>query len=102
MKEKIENNSNKAIEELKEFINNNEVQNISVFTAKKILSELETYKKIVPFMADFINMYTLSGEENQYCHRVVDCQEIGGSRSCIECIIDWARKEVENENKNKK
>jgi predicted RND superfamily exporter protein len=41
MKEKIENNSNKAIEELKEFINNNEVQNISIFTAKKILNLIE-------------------------------------------------------------
>ena len=51
-------------------------------------------------MADVINMYTLSGEENQYCHRVIDCQEIGGGRSCIECIIDWARKEVENEQNN--
>ena len=57
-------------------------------------NKLETYKKMVELMADFINMYTLSGEENQYCHRVIDCQEIGGSRSCIECIIDWARNEV--------
>lgn len=62
-----------------------------------VLSELEIYKKIVPFMADFINMYTLSGEENQYCHRVIDCQEIGSGRSCIECIIDWARKEAEKD-----
>lgn len=56
--------------------------------------ELEIWKKIAEFMADFINMYTLSGEENQYCHRVIDCQEIGSSRSCIECIIDWAKREV--------
>lgn len=68
---------------------------LETYERQKFIDELDTWKKIAEFMADFINMYTLSGEENQYCHRVIDCQEIGGSRSCIECIIDWARKEVE-------
>lgn len=70
---------------------------LETYERQKFIDELEIYKKIVPFMADFINMYTLSGEENQYCHRVIDCQEIGGGRSCVECIIDWVKKEVEKD-----
>lgn len=65
-----------------------------------LILELETYKKIAELMADFINMYTLSGEEHHYCHKTMSCEVVGGSRSCIDCIIDWARKEVEgNEEK---
>ena len=78
MKEKIENNSNKAIEELKEFINNNEVQNISVFTAKKILLELETYKKIAEMFGK--SLISISGE-----------------KTSLEELIDWARKEVDKQ-----
>lgn len=61
--------------------------------------ELGTYKKIAELMADFINMYTLSGEEHHYCHKTMSCEVVGGSRSCIDCIIDWARKEVEKDGK---
>ena len=89
----MKNNIDEDIKYLKNYKYDNEVRQ----AIDNVLSELEIYKKIVPFMADFINMYTLSGEENQYCHRVIDCQEIGGGRSCIECIIDWARKEVEKD-----
>lgn len=139
MKEKIENNSNKAIEELKEFINNDEVQNISVFTAKKILSELKKqtniarkehnehmekkrqletqinnthilqsqldvanaekieWKKIAEKLADelrlTININKVCGTldvEKKRCHKE--------NISCKQCAIDWARKEVENQN----
>ena len=95
---------NVALSELENLKWKNEIYVKSIKSHKSAIEkqekELETYKKIAEFMADFINMYTLSGEENQYCHRVIDCQVIGGSRSCIECIIDWARKEVENESNN--
>ena len=95
----------KAIENvLKELKNKNEEIEISdqlierqYLEIDNLKSELETYKKIAELMADFINMYTLSGEEHHYCHKTMSCAVVGGSRSCIDCIIDWARKEVENE-----
>lgn len=70
---------------------------IEIKAIENLLSRLKTAEKEIEFMADFINMYTLSGEENQYCHKVINCQVVGGSKTCIECIKEWARKKVENE-----
>ena len=53
--------------------------------------------KQIDLMADFINMYTLSGEENQYCHKVINCEVVGGNKSCIDCIKEHFRKEVKND-----
>ena len=62
--------------------------------------ELETYKKIAEKLAELL----YRGDETDYI-----CDLILGEHcvkyetgECTECIIDWARKEVESENKNKK
>ena len=59
----------------------------------KLRKDLETYKKIAEFLAEEL------GKEYSSCEPcnmemiacIYDCKNI----NCKECIIDWARKEVE-------
>ena len=72
--------------------------------AKK--SELETWKKIAEKLAEQlteISNYEYDGEGKYYCEAIYGhCKETGESfilgEKCKKCLIDWARKEVENEN----
>lgn len=54
--------------------------------------ELETYKKIAEKLAFKVSELDISGS----CHLLLpkdwDCKKY---KNCEECIIDWARKEVE-------
>ena len=94
----------KAIEELKEFIKDNEVQNISIFTAKKVLKlienkdkELETYKKIAEILAQKLVDLEWRIDICDYVS-VEICESYGSDISnCKQCIIDWARNEVEKD-----
>ena len=63
-------------------------------TKQKTKSELETYKKIAEKLAEEMVLHGIcSGvEESDKCY----ANEI----QCGKCIIDWARKEVENEQNN--
>ena len=65
---------------------------------KKALSELETYKKIAEYLAVYgretcpdcnsCENKVVLGYENGYCKKF---------NNATECIIDWARKEVEKD-----
>lgn len=68
---------------------------------ENILSELETYKKIAEKLAEHIDYYTYRGGGNSYdidygCDFQLQtkcvCED---KKDCKQCIIDWARKEVE-------
>ena len=60
---------------------------------KSLLSELEKYKKIAERLAKRIDK--LDEENYNYCQSgETHCKE---TNRCIQCIIDWARKEVEND-----
>lgn len=59
--------------------------------------ELETYKKMAEKLAEYITITDIN--EDVICDSVPE--EICEQRAigdCKQCIIDWARKEVENEN----
>lgn len=62
---------------------------------ENVLSKLETWKKIAELLerkGDF------SDYHDNYCNmNIFDCKEKNPQKSCSECIIDWARKEVEND-----
>ena len=82
------------IDNLKE---ENELQHCDLQNAYSInnglKSELETYKKIAEFLAD-------EGEfnSNKYCDEDgLVCMVKHPERECTKCIIDWARKEVDND-----
>jgi hypothetical protein len=66
----------------------------------KLKSELETYKKIAEKLAELL----YRGDETDYiCDLILGehCVKYETGK-CNQCIIDWARKEVENDTKNKK
>jgi hypothetical protein len=60
---------------------------------KENTSELETYKKIAEKLADAIEYNTFSYKF--ICDNISD--EECKKRRCYQCIIDWARKEVEKD-----
>lgn len=66
-------------------------------------SELETYKKIAEKLAsttyDYANLEMLNICSAEYEGKVDlrKCKQFGKDINCIQCIIDWARKEVEND-----
>ena len=90
----------KDIEILKELVNDvfkaedDEVIEMDCYRAGAItrtLKELETYKKIAERLAKRIDK--LDEENYNYCQSgETHCKE---TNRCIQCIIDWARKEVE-------
>ena len=60
---------------------------------KDKLEELETYKKIAEKLAERVDK--LDEENYNYCQSgETHCKE---TNRCIQCIIDWARKEVEKD-----
>lgn len=64
---------------------------------KHLKNVIEKQDKIIDLMADYIHLYTLSGEEDVYCFKVNDCEVVGGSKSCFDCIKEYFRKKLENE-----
>lgn len=85
---------------LEEWKNWNKEHNISTKTTLAIENLLKAYKqdeKMIDLMADYIHLYTLSGEEDVYCFRVNNCEVVGGNKSCFDCIKEYFRKKVENE-----
>ena len=124
--ERVTNNIDKDIERVKEIINNNYLEDLSYlreendykifnqaienvlsefqalreFSAEEVINtaelqvELKTYKKIAEKLAEEMVLHGIcSGvEESDKCY----ANEI----QCGKCIIDWARKEVENEQNN--
>jgi hypothetical protein len=90
---------NKDIEILKEFENYSPYEEIGETgkqAIKNTLKELETYKKIAKHLAYAIE-HNLQDDiiTDIVCDFTKDnklCRE-----KCIQCIIDWARKEVEKE-----
>ena len=66
---------------------------------ENVLSELETYKKIAKKLAEEIYIYDAHNEYGKYCqfkNTLCNTQD----DECTQCIIDWARNEVENEENN--
>lgn len=67
--------------------------------------ELETWQKIAEKLAsttyDYANleMLNICPAEHEGKVDLRKCKYFGKDINCIKCIIDWARKEVENENK---
>ena len=60
---------------------------------ENVLSELETYKKIAEFLADKGNF-----DHYSYCEsNIFSCNAKTPKKICKQCIIDWARKEVEKD-----
>lgn len=75
---------------------NEELENITIYMEDliTILNLIEKQDKIIDLMADYIHLYTLSGEEDVYCFKVNDCEVVGGSKSCFDCIKEHFRKKV--------
>ena len=65
---------------------------------ENVLSELETYKKIAEKLAELILKEDIN-ILNDICDKVPSkqCDNVEEGY-CDKCIIDWARKEVENGN----
>ena len=62
--------------------------------ALKIIEELETYKKIAEKLADELRYQKGMKQDYMFCVDICGdnwCDE----ENCKQCIIDWARKEVE-------
>lgn len=94
-------NIDKDIEIVKEELNNWKKRfgiegsvAINAQSISNVLSELETYKKIVEKLAFKVNELDISGS----CHLLLpkdwDCKKY---KNCEQCVIDWARKEVEKD-----
>ena len=65
----------------------------------KLEQELETYKKIAYKLAEEIDNYDTYNENEKYCQFVYGfC--ILKDKKCVDCIIEWARKEVEKDVKD--
>lgn len=72
---------------------------LETYERQKFIDELETYKKIAEKLADYIVITDIN--EDIICADIPE--EICEQRAigdCKQCIIDWARKEVENEQNN--
>ena len=64
----------------------------------KLEQELETYKKIAYKLAEEIDNYDTYNENEKYCQFVYGfC--ILKDKKCVDCIIEWARKEVEKDDR---
>ena len=59
-----------------------------------VLNLIEKQDKIIDLMAEYIHLYTLIGEEDVYCFKVNDCEVVGGSKSCFDCVKEYFRKKV--------
>ena len=68
-----------------------EAYKIFVNLNSNLKSELETYKKIAEKLGEFVGFRTTGCPyiPKKPCHNNIDY-----GKSCKECIIDWARKEV--------
>ena len=93
MKEKIERNIDKDIERCKELIkteHSNWIGMSNQDAISNVLSDRETWKKIAEKLADKLMVL------DDGCKHIPTeiCNEYSNGR-CIQCIIDWARKEVE-------
>ena len=84
----------KAIEDLKKKYT---TEYLDDYEVKFMINYIEKQDKIIDLMADYIHLYTLSGEEDVYCFKVNDCEVVGGSKSCFDCIKEHFRKKVEDE-----
>lgn len=58
--------------------------------------ELETYKKIAEKLADTLRYYNGMQQVQEFCIDICE-DKLCDEENCKQCIIDWARKEVENE-----
>ena len=104
MKEKLENNLDKDIERCKELIkteHSNWIGMSNQDAISNVLADRETWKKIAEKIALLFNYY----DEDKNCQIQITnfqkekCNELN-LNTCNQCIIDWARNEVENENRN--
>lgn len=65
----------------------------------KLQKELETYKKIDDKLCETIDLLAEEKEAGYFCRAFIKSQQIcDNHETCAACIIDWARKEVENGN----
>ena len=58
--------------------------------------ELETYKKIAEKLAEEIDNYDTYNENDKYCQFDYGFCMLK-DKKCVDCIIEWARKEVEKD-----
>ena len=67
------------------------------------LKELETYKKIAEKLAEKIQIglyRNIDKPRDEICVKNEGTDICKNNDFCIECIIDWARKEVEDDSNN--
>ena len=97
-------NLDKDIEILKEFENYSPYEEIGETgkqAIKNVLTELETYKKIAEKLAEELDKITediareKGIEDFEFCNE--RCHNEDDYIDCTDCIIDWARKEVEKD-----
>ena len=70
---------------------------LETYERQKFIDELETYKKIAEKLAEQVlkSDIELEKTDDEYCKfEVLKCFS-QKEKSCKQCIIDWARKEVE-------
>ena len=100
-------NKDKDIEILKEFTKKDyepwsfyEKQGDELFELQEaienVLSELETYKKIAKKLAEDLSNCIEPRYAKKYCNGEWNCLD-KKEMKCKQCIIDWARKEVEKD-----
>ena len=106
----MENNIDKDIEFLKgkvedveaienvlsELDKHQEAHKILVNLNSNLKSELEIYKKINKKLCETIDLLAEEKEAGYFCRAFIKSQQTcDNHETCAECIIDWARKEVE-------
>ena len=65
---------------------------------ENVLSELETYKKIAEKLAELINNHDIDEDVCRQMGKDFECTLFNqDEKFCVQCIIDWARKEVEKD-----
>lgn len=60
------------------------------------VQDLETWKKIAEKLADILSLKPDEKSAKNYCNGEWSCLS-KKKMTCKQCIIDWARKEVEND-----
>lgn len=68
-------------------------------TKVKLEKELDTWKKIAEKLAELLDNQTNFGDYIEEFRKKEECYGCDG-KHCKQCIIDWARKEVESEKNN--
>ena len=75
------------------------IEEEDVQAIENVLKELETYKKIARKLANEIDDYDTYNENEKYCQFEYGFCMLK-DRECVDCIIEWARKEVEKDVKD--